>query len=182
MRGVAEAVGETAGLTIFEVEGAVASTLVGLLLGAAMATADAGRAAMARLSLRPRSAADTLVLLVVLGVAAALVVSRKTAGAAALVPAVVGVTLVLGGGLSRLAARSDDPFPGGLLGGVARLGAIAPLGWMAVGAALVWAAVDPLPSQWFVTLCTVLGLLAVGAAGFAAAAGARARARSRSDA
>lgn len=177
VRGVAEVVGETAGLTIFEVEGAVASTLVSVVLGAAMATADAGRAAMGRLSLRPRSPADTLLaLLGVLGGAAALVVSRKTAGAAALVPAVVGVTLVLGGGLSRLADRSDGSSRG------AALGVIAPLGWMAVGAALVWAAVDPLPSQWFVTLCTVLGLLAVGAAGFAAAAGARVRARSRSDA
>lgn len=170
VRGVAEAVGETAGLTIFEVEGAVASALVGLLLGGAVATAGAAMAAVGRLSIRPRSPADKLLVLsMVLAVAALLVVSRKTAGAAALVPGVVGVTLVFGGGLLRLADRPGDPSLG------ATLGVAAQLGWMAVGAALVWAAVDPLPSHPFVTLCTVLGLLAVVAAGVAGAAPGRAR-------
>jgi hypothetical protein len=159
VRGVAEAIGERAGLTIFEVEGAVASTVVGVLLGGAVATAGAGVAALDRLSPRPAPPlVRTLALAAVLVVAAFLVVSRKTAGAAALVPGVVGITLVLGSGLGRLVPTQEiGPW----------LGRGAHLGWTALGAALVWAAVEPLPSHPFVTLCTVLGLGVVLAAGLA---------------
>lgn len=163
VRGLAEASGELAGLTIFEVEGAVAAALVGVLLGATMATASAAVGAVTRLAPGPLSPTHRGgVVLAVLVVAALLVVSRKTAGAAALVPGVVGMTLVLGSGLLRLVPR--DP---GVPAGPAWLGALAHLGWTAVGAALVWAAVDPLPAHPFVLLCTGLGLAGVLAAGLA---------------
>jgi hypothetical protein len=178
VRGVSEALGERAGLTIFEVEGAVACTLVSLLLAGAVATAAAGKAAAERL-LAPRATKSgrrrwpsfpgrtALAVLATLGAASLLVVSRKTAGAAALVPGVVGTTLVLGSALLRLA----PPSAGSGASGGRSLAWLAPLGWAVLGAALVWAAVDPLPSHPFVTLCTALGLLAVIAAGAAGAAG-----------
>jgi len=187
VRGVAEALGERAGLTIFEIEGAVAGALVSLLLGGAVATAGAGGAAAARLWPFPRARsvrhAHAIAMVVVLVVAALLVVSRKTAGAAALVPAVVGATLVLGGSLLRLASPPTGPeAPHGRSHGrslgrsVGRsLGWLAPIGWATLGAGLVGAAVDPLPSHPFVVLYTVLGLLAVIAAGAAGAVGAGAR-------
>jgi hypothetical protein len=139
---------------------------VSLLLGAAVATAGVGVAARARLAVGSRSPWRTaLAMAVVLGVAALLVVSRKTAGAAALVPGVVGITLVLGSGLVRLVPPRAAPI----------LSLAAHLGWTGLGAALVWAAVDPLPSHPFVTLCTVLGLLVVAGVGLAGAVGARGR-------
>lgn len=167
VRGVAESLGEIAGLTIFEVEGAVASGLVGLLLAGAMVTASVAAAAATRLWPGVRSASlasgrTTGLVLGVLFVAGLLVVSRKTAGAAALVPGVVGVTLVLGSGLLRLAPRE----PGAAVGPRAA-GLLAHLGWTALAAALVWAAVDPLPSHPFVLLCTVVGFAVVLGAGLA---------------
>lgn len=168
VRGVAEAIGEPGGLTIYEVEGAVASGLVGVLLGALVSTARSGLAAVGWLGGGRRSAWRPMIAMaVVLGVAALLVLSRKTAGAAALVPGVVGITLVLGSGLVRLAARPGAPRTG--LG--ALLGVAAHLGWTALGGALVWAAVDPLPSHPFVTLCAVVGLVVVAAAGLAGLVG-----------
>jgi hypothetical protein len=169
VRGVAEAIGEPAGLTIFEVEGAIASALVGLLLGGAVATARAGAGALGRLTIPPDAPRRTaLVMAAVLGLAAALVVSRKTAGAAALVPGVVGVTLVLGSGLLRLVSpRSGSSHP--LRSHLDRL---AHLGWTAVGAVLVWAGLDPLPPSTFATLCEVVGLSIVVLAGLASAGGA----------
>jgi hypothetical protein len=179
VRGLAEAIGEPAGLTIFEVEGAVGSALVGLLLGGAVATA-AGAAGAARLLVgRPSPGRTIMVVLGVLAVAALLVVSRKTAGAAALVPGVVGMTLVLGSGLVRLAPRGLGTLPMGRSGSL--WGSVAHLAWTAVGAALVWAAVDPLPTQAFVTLCTVVGLATVLAAGLAGLLGGGVAGRGRPD-
>jgi hypothetical protein len=88
-----------------------------------------------------------------------------------LVPGVVGTTLVLGSALLRLV---PPPSAGSGTSGRS-LAWLAPLAWAVLGAALVWAAVDPLPSHPFVTLCTVVGLLGVIAAGAAGAAGAGAR-------
>ena len=162
----------------------MASMLVCLLLAGAVATAGAGKAAALRLWARPathgrqgRSSSPggtALVVVATLVVANLLVVSRKTAGAAALVPGVVGTTLVLGSALLRLAPSSSGGSGGSGAAGRS-LAWLAPLGWAVLGAALVWAAVDPLPSHPFVTLCTAFGLLAVIAAGAAGAAGAGAR-------
>ncbi len=154
-RGLAEAVGEVGGLTIFEVEGAVAATLVAVALGGLLGVASLGLSITRRIWpgdghgwVRIGAAVATL------AVACALVVSRKTVGGSALVPGVVGMTLVLGSALPWISARRAA---GGL-------SLVAHVGWAALGGALVWAAVDPLPQHPFVTLCTVAGLLAVVAA------------------
>ncbi|MCX4245979.1 hypothetical protein [Paraliomyxa miuraensis] len=170
VRGLAEAIGERHGLTIFEVEGAVASSLVALLLGGALATGAAGVAARSRLGPHGRTPVlDLASLGCVVAIAAGLVVSRKTAGAAALVPGMVGMALVLGSGLSRLATRAPSSKGAGAMGRAVRLGWLPHLGWTALGAALVWAAVEPLPAHPFVTLCTVAGLMIVIGAGVASA-------------
>lgn len=159
VQGLAEAIGEPGGLTIFEVEGALASALVAVLLGAGTAVGRAGRAVTVRLG--PGSGwGIALALCTALAIAAALVMSRKTHGAAALIPGVIGLTLVLGSTLSRLGAPRSWP----------RL--LVHLAWMALGAALVWAGTAPLPTSPVVTLYTALGLGLVLATGLAGLAGA----------
>lgn len=157
VQGLAEAVGERWGLTIFEIEGALASTVAVLLLGGAVATVGAGLGGVRRLF--PAAASRPLRLAAAVGimvlVAAALVVSRKTAGASALMPGVIGMTLVLGSALTRISSPGRPSISSTLVH----------LGWVAGGLALVLAAVAPLPSHWFVTLCTAAGVIGVLAAG-----------------
>jgi hypothetical protein len=156
VRGLAEALGERGGLTIFEMEGLVASTLAAVLLGGAMATARAGLAASRQL--RPGPSPSVLTATLVMGglaVAAGLVVSRSTAGAATLIPGVIGVTLVLVSGVLRMGgARAPK-----ILGGIVHLG------WIALGIALVWWSTEALPDHRFVTLCRVVGWIGIVAAG-----------------
>ncbi len=152
VRGIAEAIGESRGLTIFEIEGAVASTLAAALLGGVVATARAGLAA-ARL-LMPKGIATTGIVVVVIGIlalSASMVISRKTAGGAALMPAVTGLTLVLGSGLLRICGTSWRGMPGRLVH----------LAWAAVGLALVWLSTAILPPSAFVTAYTTVGLIGV---------------------
>ncbi|MCB9714030.1 MAG: hypothetical protein H6712_09260, partial [Myxococcales bacterium] len=84
-------------------------------------------------------------------VAAALVFSRKTAGASALMPGVIGMTLVLGSALLRISSARGWSIPR----------ALAHVSWTALAGALLWAALAPLPDHWFVTLCRVVGLAGV---------------------
>ncbi len=91
-----------------------------------------------------------------LALAAALVVSRKTLGAAALVPGVIGVSVVVSSSVLRL---------GGVRGGW--VGLVAHLGWIALGLNLVWLGTADLPLHPFVTVCTAAGLGAVLLAGLA---------------
>ncbi|MEM9458295.1 MAG: hypothetical protein AAGF11_29230 [Myxococcota bacterium] len=149
VRGVAEALGEPLGLTIFEVEGSVASVVVVVLLGGAIATGAAAKAAIDRLAPRPRPwGVGALLGVLVLAAAAALVISRKTAGAVALVPGVIGLTLVLGSSMQQIADAGARSWPGRLVH----------LGWVALGVALVVASVEPLVTNTFVIAYAVVGL------------------------
>ncbi|MCA9712316.1 MAG: hypothetical protein KDK70_41150, partial [Myxococcales bacterium] len=161
VQGLAEAVGERGGLTIFEVEGAIASALAAIVLGGAVAMARAGAAAARCLAplAWPRRAG---LVLAALAVAAALVVSRKTAGAAALMPGVIGLTFVLGGGLLRISGVA----PRG------RLGLVLHLAGVALALALLWLGARELPIHPFLTACLAVGALAVLAAGLTTAPGA----------
>ena len=154
VQGAAEAVGERAGLDIFEVEGAVAAGLLSLLVGAAAGlTRTAGLAGLAAwpgrgVSLRGKLAVGVLAVVLV---AAALVVSRKTAGASALVPGAIGLTLVLQSGLACLRGAGTLRWPG-------RLTHVA---WVGLA---VWLVLSPWSEDGaihpFVLLCTIVGLLA----------------------
>lgn len=149
VRGVADALGEPAGLTIFEVEGSVASVVVAVLIGGAIATGAAANAAIDRLAPRPRPWGGRALLgVAVLAVAAALVISRKTAGAAALVPGVIGLTLVFGSSMQQIADAGTRSWGGRLVH----------VGWAALGVALVGASVEPLVTNAFVVTYTVAGL------------------------
>jgi hypothetical protein len=143
--GAAEAMGERFGLTILEVEGAIASAIVaGLLGGLAHALRVAGHAARGLQVTRT----GLWGILVVALAAAAIVVSRKTLGGAALMPGAIGLTLVLHGGLQVLSARPRR-FALPLL-----------VGSVLVALVCIWhgaASVDPHP---FVLLCAVAGGLA----------------------
>lgn len=157
VRGLAEAVDQQGGLTIFEVEGALGATLAAILMGGAAAVAGAGLAGMRRLwpapapdPVRPIAAVVAMVL-----VASALVVSRKTMGASALMPGVIGMTVVLSSALGRISSGSRPSIPSTL----------AHLTWTALGLVLVWSAVAPLPDHWMVTLCRWLGVGGVLTAG-----------------
>lgn len=156
--GLAEAVGERGGLSIFEVEGLLAATLAAILAGGAVAVVQAGVGTARRLAPSSEASKVTMVTaLAILGIAAALVVSRKTAGAAALMPGVVGMTLVFGSALARISRRADRRAIPGLL---------VHLLWTVAAGALVWASIAPLATEhWFVIGTAILGFVAVFAAG-----------------
>ncbi len=157
--GAAEAMGERFGLTILEVEGAIASAVVAGLVGglahALRAVAAAARTVAVAQTDPGRDAGRRSALLGLVGVtlaAAAVVISRKTLGGAALLPGAVGLTLVLHGGLQVLAGQ------GRRASVLLRLLLL----WGSVGLALVFswygaATVDPHP---FVFLCVLAGGLA----------------------
>lgn len=167
----ADAVGERAGLSIEEVEGATAAIVLALLVGALWSWAHTAGATAQRLW--PFSAwGRRLGTLGVLAVSAALVVSRKTDGAAALVPAAMATIFVLGSGLSLVASRGAAPATrpfahgsghgSGHESGHARwqLGwrGVWHVAWVAFGIVLVWRSLAGLPAHEFVTLCRVVAL------------------------
>jgi hypothetical protein len=145
----AEATGERMGLSILEVEGAVAAVVLALVAAAAISWTAAAGSAGERLV--PAASTGRLVGLLVPAVAAALVVSRKTDGAAALMPAAMAAIFVLGSGLSLVARLRADPSARG------------PRALHALGiAAAVWlayASTADLPAHAFVVLCSAVGLL-----------------------
>jgi hypothetical protein len=139
-------------LDALEAEGAVASALAIVLVGLVVALGRAVVLADALARARASTGAGSRALVVWLVVAAALVVSRKTLGAATLVPGAFGIGIVLGSGLATL-ARRDRPRVREILehGGS-----------VALAVALVWSGAThaPAPEHPFVWLTTLAGLAA----------------------
>jgi hypothetical protein len=157
--GAAEATGERFGLSILEVEGAIASAVVAGLLGGMGHVVRAVAAAARRLApedadrsrdpLGPAAAGRRSAMLAVLALAAsaaAVIVSRKTFGGAALVPGAIGLTLVLQGGLSVCRGR--------------RFAVLLLPGWAALALGCVGYAAASLDPHPFVFLCVLAGSLA----------------------
>ena len=153
----ADAIGERMGLSILEIEAAVAAVVLALLVGAVISWTSAAGGAGERLFVPSRG---RLLGLVVPAVAAALVVSRKTDGAAALVPAAMAAIFVLASGLSLVARRRPDPTDrSGRPDRSARWPSV--LHVLSVAGA-VWvasASMAELPRSAFVVLCLAIGLL-----------------------
>jgi hypothetical protein len=145
----AEAIGPQAGLSILEIEGAVAGVVLVALLGAAVAIVRGLDRLNPLDGAGPIAGGPGLVRLGAVALAVAFVVSRKTNGGAALMPAAMMTFVVVGSGLW--------------------LSAGAPVGWrravhLCVVAAGLWAlgqAIAAAPSHPFVTTCAVTGGLAL---------------------
>ena len=166
--GLAEAIGERWGLHILEVEGVVAcavavalsSTIAaGLLAGAEVGGRFGWRSAGTDSAKRRSGGMGLLTLTAVAVFAAALIVSRKTLGGAALVPGAVGLLLVLSSTwlLQHRAAPSSR----------ARWwrAEVAHLGWVGLAVVMVLASMQRAETGHpFVLLCAALGLLAALAA------------------
>lgn len=146
VRGAADAYGEGT-LTVFEVEGVIAASLAAVLLGAAVALVRVTGGAAQRLSPGPAWVTPAAIA-TGLAIAAAFVVSRKTSGAAALMPTVVGMTLVLGSSLVRI-SRPGKSTP---------LSLVIHLTWSALGVALAWLAVAPHRSEPLVMVYAGVGV------------------------
>jgi hypothetical protein len=146
----AEAIGERMSLTILEIEGALAAVVLALLVAAVLSwTATAGAAAE---RLFPAAARGRLAGLLVPVIAAALVVSRKTDGAAALVPAAMAAIFVLASGLSLVARRQPISARSHRVSGARHVLAVAAAVWLAHGS------LADLPLSPFVVLCSAIGL------------------------
>lgn len=172
----ADAIGEPLGLSVLDVEGALAAVVLAILVAAVISWCTAAGAAAG--CLVPGSARGRLVGLVVPAIAAALVVSRKTSGAAALMPAAMAAIFVLGSGLSLLARRSASGLSAGSGSPRPARGAQA-LHVLGVALALGWsrASMLELPPSAFVVLCSAIGFLTLlGALALVPAAARRARA------
>lgn len=155
VEGLADTLAGTWGLSIGEIEGAIAATGVAILLAMAVALSSTvgalTHAAWPEIGGRKLARLAPLAGLVL--VAAALVVSRKTEGAATLVPGAIGLCLVLQSGLACLARVR--------LGGARATAVLVHVAWTALGMALVVEsfrmAEAPHP---FVLLTTAAGLSA----------------------
>lgn len=166
--GAAEAIGERWGLHILEIEGMVASAVAVALLATIAAGLLAGAEVGRRFgwrstrtdpaSLRSRGM-GLLTLTAVAVFAAALIVSRKTLGGAALIPGAVGLLLVLSS--TWLLQHRAAPSSGVRWWGAA----LAHLGWVAVAVVMLLASMQRAETGHpFVLLCGALGLVAALAA------------------
>jgi hypothetical protein len=138
----ADAFGERAGLTIFEVEGAIAAGLVAILFGAVVAVLRKVGALAAPASRSRRLGVAALVV----ALCCALVVSRKTDGAAALMPVAMAALGVLSSGLWL---SSGPPAVWRTASHVAVVG---------LALAISLRTLADLPSHLFVTLCTIVAV------------------------
>lgn len=168
--GAAELVGEPWGWTILEVEGAIAGCVVALAVALALAllrvggevtvvgwplelgSKGASTAPSAPGGLQRRRWVGWGLLALA---AAALTVSRKTDGTAALLPGVIGVMLVGASGVSLLAGPAAPEMRS------LRFRFSAHVGWMTLGLVLVGVSVSMAPLHPFVLLCAGAGIATI---------------------
>ena len=168
--GVADAVGPRAGLDILAVESAVSAVIVAVLVGACAALGSALRSAVAWTGpVASRSRLRPLLVVLAIAAAAALVVSRKTLGAATLLHGAITLSLLLGSTLTLLArSRLPGSDPAARAGLPIGLAVLVHLGFVALAIVGVLASAAAAPALHpFVLQCVAVGLLvALGSLAF----------------
>lgn len=160
---LADAIATRLGIDVLTAEAVVAAAVaVPLTTLATALIAGCGRAAAGSGGAAPSASRAPLVIVAVTALVAALAWSRKTDGGLALIPAALGVALVMGSGLVRVAARGVWPRRR-----VGTFAALAHASWISIGLGLVvsvLARADGDPARWIYGLVAIVAVLLAGVA------------------